>query len=198
MRGKTVLRLVPMLLLLWLPDAWVQAEESVHGVRQLTDLRQDAQLAAERQLPILLLFSTDSCEFCALIKQDYLGPMQNNAAYDRKVIIREVPTSDYHYLRDLDGELIGGDDLALRYGADLVPTVILIDSRGRQLTQPLVGFNSRHYYDRTLEARINAAVEKLRKFVGATSVARFYTDGYHGADSAKSVRLKPNRTCVCR
>lgn len=158
---RTVLLFRLLVFPLMLMQPLVHAQPAQPVIKPLTDLRDAAQRAADEQIPILLLFSTESCEFCALIKQDYLGPMSRNPAYEHRVMIREVPAVDYHYLRDFDGELIGGDDLALRYDADLIPTIVLIDSRGRVLTEPMVGFISRHYYDRTLDANIQQALEKI-------------------------------------
>ena len=126
------------------------------------DLRVEARKAADRQLPILLLFTTEDCEFCELIKSEYLLPMRNNADYAERVMIREVPAGGIHYLRDFDGRLIGGDRLALRYDADLIPTVVFIDSRGRRLVEPLVGITSRHYYDQQLDEAIERALQKVK------------------------------------
>jgi len=150
-------------LFLWLSLlAAVAAYAQSPSLKLVNDLRVEAKRAADRQLPVLLLFSTEYCEFCALIKNDYLIPMQSNPAYDDRVIIREVPADGIHSLRDFDGRLIGGDSLALRYGADLIPTVVFIDSQGRRLTEPLVGFVSRHYYDQALDAHIELALRKLK------------------------------------
>jgi thioredoxin-related protein len=159
MRNKSVvLWFFPWLLLL----AACAAHASSPSLPVVNDLRVEAQQAAARQLPILLLFSTEYCEFCQLIRQDYLVPMRQDSAYRDRVLIREVPAGGIHYLRDFDGELIGGDSLALRYGADLIPTLVFIDSRGRRLTEPLVGFVSRHYYDQALDAHIDQALGKLQ------------------------------------
>ena len=131
-------------------------------LQQIRDLREEAALVQQQQLPLLVLFSTDYCEVCAAIKTHVLKPMLKNDDYDNKVIVRELPVNDYHTLIDFDGERIGGDRVSMRYKVDLIPTVILMDHRGRPLAPPLVGMVSQHHYDQALDQRIDLALQRLR------------------------------------
>ena len=159
---KSVAVLITLAICVWLPVNVAQAQQLINAsLPQVVDLRQESQLATSRKLPLLLLFTTEHCEFCELIKHEYLLPMQQDPAYARRVIIREVPADGIHYLRDFDGKLIAGDDLALRYAADLIPTIVFIDANGRVLAEPLVGITSRHHYDQYLEERITQALRTL-------------------------------------
>ena len=140
----------------------VHAEEGdVSPIKVIKDLRVEARLAEQKSLPLLILFSVEDCEFCAYIRSEYLEPMQVNTDYSNKVIIREIIANDFYYLRDFSGELIGADKLALRYKADLSPTVVIMDSKGRVLHEPIVGIVSRHYYDKQLDEAIDTALSKL-------------------------------------
>jgi thioredoxin-related protein len=154
LRFKRLFLMFALLSALLLTEVVTATESSL---KKLIDLRADGKLAAQKHIPMLLLFSSENCEFCALIKQEYLEPMQVNKAYADKLIVREVPAGGIHYLRDFNGKTIGGDSLALRYGADLLPTVIFIDAEGRRLVPPLVGISSRHYYDQALEDHMRRA-----------------------------------------
>lgn len=138
--------------------AQVHAGDALPVIR---DLREEAQLAQQQRLPLLVLFSTDYCELCAFIKANYLVPMRKNVDYRDKVIVRELPVTDYHTLRDFDGRSVAGEDVSRRYSVDLIPTVVLMDHRGRQLAPSLVGLVSQDYYDAQLDQRIDLALRRL-------------------------------------
>ena len=127
----------------------------------IKDLRVEAQLAADNRLPILVLFSMTDCEFCEMIRSEYLQPMHNNPAYRNKVIVREIVAENFKYLRDINGELVSADTLALRYSADLSPTVVFMDAQGKMLVKSIVGIVSRDYYDKKLDDAIAQSLIKL-------------------------------------
>ena len=133
------------------------------SIKTIKDLRIESRLAKDKKLPLLILFSAEDCEFCEVIREDYLEPMLASGEYANKVIIREVMATNYDYVRDFNGELIGADNLALRYQADLSPTVVIINSDGQVLAEPLVGITSRHYYDEQLDETINNSLRMLAK-----------------------------------
>ena len=127
----------------------------------IRDLREEAKLAEQRQRPILILFSMRLCEFCAFIRQEYLIPRMNNPKSADKIIFREVQTESYKYLRDFNGEMIGADKLALRYRADLTPTLVIVNSKGEELVKKIVGITNRSYYEAELDASIDLAYKKV-------------------------------------
>jgi thioredoxin-related protein len=53
-------------------------------------------------------------------------------------------------------------DFAKRYGIRAVPTVIVFDGGGAQVTQPLVGLSSVDFYGLYLEQAIEAGLLKMR------------------------------------
>ena len=127
----------------------------------IRDLREEAKLVEQRQRPILILFSMRLCEFCAFIRQEYLIPRMNNPKSADKIIFREIQTESYKYLRDFDGEIIGADKIAMRYKADLTPTLVMINSKGEELVKKIVGITNRSYYESELDASIDAAYQKV-------------------------------------
>lgn len=127
----------------------------------IRDLRDEAKLAEQHQIPILILFSMRLCEFCAFIRQEYLIPRMQNPNLADKIVFREIQTESYKYLRDFNGEVIGADKLALRYKADLTPTLVIIDSKGEQLVNNIVGITNRSYYEAELDASIKQAYKKV-------------------------------------
>ncbi|TNF36774.1 MAG: hypothetical protein EP315_03710 [Gammaproteobacteria bacterium] len=142
----------------------VQAESTDDYVSLpiIRDMRDEAQLAEQQHQPILILFSTRRCEFCRFIRQEYLLPRMQNPAYADKILFREIQTESYKYLRDFNGNEIGADKFAMRYKADLIPTLVIINDKGEELVDKIVGITNRAYYDAELDAKINKAVTQVR------------------------------------
>ena len=126
------------------------------------DLAADARIAAERRIPLLLLFSEASCPWCERARQEFLLPMQRNPEYQAKVMMREVGTDNPAALLDFAGAKTTQAEFARRYRVLMVPTVMLLGPGGKALAEPLVGFRGADYYGYFLDQRIDAAFAQLR------------------------------------
>lgn len=131
------------------------------SVKQITDLRNESRQSAGNKV-ILLMFSSEGCEYCEFVRNSYLLPLSNNPQYKDTVLVREVLREDYNYIYDFNGNEIGGDTLALRYDIDLTPTIIFMDHRGRELSQRIVGITLLDYLDMYIDKAILESVKKLK------------------------------------
>ncbi len=126
-----------------------------------TDLPAEAREAAQRRVPILILFSQPECGYCELVKEEFLRPMIRSGEYEDKVLIRRVELGTYDTLLDFDGGEVEADEFAHRYGASLTPTVVFLDADGRPLAPSLVGVVTVDFYGGDLDARIDEARARL-------------------------------------
>ena len=126
------------------------------------DLAADARQAAARRIPLLVLFSEAGCQWCARARQEFLLPMQRNPEYDAKVIMREVGVDSSAALVDFAGRKTTQAEFARSHRVLMVPTVVLLGSRGETLAEPLVGFRVADYYGYHLDQRIDAALAQVR------------------------------------
>jgi thioredoxin-related protein len=126
------------------------------------DLAADARQAAERRIPLLLLFSEADCPWCARARLEFLLPMQRNPEYQAKVMMREVGTDNPAALVDFSGNTTTQAEFARSYRILMVPTVMLFGPRGETLAEPLAGFRIADYYGYFLDQRIDAALNELR------------------------------------
>lgn len=127
------------------------------------DLAADARLASQRKVALLVLFSEPGCSWCERVRQEYLLPMQRNPEYSAKVLMREIEIEGEAALVDFDGSRTTHAEFARRRGVNLMPTVVLMNTRGQTLAEPLVGFRGADYYGYFLDERIDAALARLRK-----------------------------------
>lgn len=154
-------------ILAWLVGSSAWAVE--RGVLPMaSDLSKLAQEAKARRAPILVLFSSAGCHYCAQVRNEFLIPTTLNADYDNKVIMVEIEAGSSMRLIGFDGKATTHGDFAARYQIHMTPTVKLLDAQGREAAIPLVGIVSRDYYGGFLDQAIDAALAKIR---GASTTA---------------------------
>ena len=127
-----------------------------------SNFKADAHDAAQRKIPVLVLFSSPGCGYCERVKSDYLVPMQKDPAYRKKVIIREVTVGDKSPITDFDGSTTTEGTFAAFNNVFMVPTVKVFDARGNEASEAIVGLLSADYYFGYLEAAIEEGTRKVR------------------------------------
>ena len=130
-------------------------------MRNVTDLREEAAAARSQNLVLLLEFSSDDCPYCRKLEKLFLLPMQRNASYDSKVLIRMISLSDFDTVIDFDGNALTTNDFASRYGVDFTPTLLFLDADGTELSERLVGIWSEDFYGWFIDTRIDEARSRL-------------------------------------
>ncbi len=143
------------------------ADTGSHATRpeliKIKDLRETASLAQSRQLPILIMFGTDECPFCELLKEDFLIPMIISGDYTDKIILREAHIGYGAQIIDFSGKKISIGEFSARYGVTLFPTTIFIDSKGQVLTEKIIGITTPSLFGGTLDDHIDEAFMFVRK-----------------------------------
>ena len=155
-------RLVPTRWILACLAALIVAAPACAQMTQARDLAADARLAAERRIPLLVLFSEAGCPWCQRARQEFLLPMQRNPEYQAKVMMREVGVDSTAALVDFAGKTTTQAKFARRSQIGMAPTVMLFGARGEVLGEPLVGFGSADYYGYFIDQRIDSALAQLR------------------------------------
>lgn len=126
------------------------------------DLQADAHSAAQRRIPILLMFASETCGYCLQVEAEYLLPLLRDPNYADKVIIRKVLVRDLRPLVDFDGARVETGRFADRYAAPLVPTLVFVDAQGREISERLVGLTTLDFYWGYLQRSLDLAHEQLR------------------------------------
>jgi len=124
-------------------------------IETVTDLSALNMQSEKAKLPVLLLFSAEDCDYCEAIRQNYLIPMIRSGAYASKVLFRQVDIDEYTMIRDEKGNQMGGDQLALKYDVEVTPTILFINSQGKELVERIVGLSGADYFDYMLDEKIS-------------------------------------------
>ena len=157
--------MVSLCLTIALGSAMVSAKPSTadsHRVKISENLYQDAQLAKQKGVPLVVMFSQDSCLYCRIVRENFLEPMLINGEYDDKVVVREVKIDSFEDVKNFDGKMIPSDELATELRAYLTPTVIVFDSTGK-VHHRIVGLVNEHYYSAELDTAIESTYGKIHQ-----------------------------------
>jgi thioredoxin-related protein len=127
-----------------------------------SDLQADAGIADSRRLPILLLFTAISCEYCELLEEDFLEPMLLGGEYEDRVIIRKVVLDNGSRLTDFSGRRRDATALSDDYKVFVTPTILFLDSDGTELAERILGINTPELFGGYLDDCIETALMKVR------------------------------------
>ena len=146
-------------LVLWLatllaPYAVMAEEPAVPEVNDFLGLRTEMQ---EKKLPLLLAFRADYCGYCAQLEREYLNPMVQSDKYTNRILIRRFSLGKEETITDFNGKPINADDFANRYHAYITPTLVFLDTQGKEVAEHLLGYNNPDFYGAYLESAIETA-----------------------------------------
>ncbi|MDJ0807161.1 MAG: thioredoxin fold domain-containing protein [Gammaproteobacteria bacterium] len=126
------------------------------GIHKCTakDWALTSQEAKKSNTPILILFTADACGYCERLKQDVLNPMFERDKQNLMAVVREVDINTGGKMIDFNGERIRSRQFKARYKVYATPTLLMLDSHGNLLANPIVGYNSEEEYRALLASRL--------------------------------------------
>jgi thioredoxin-related protein len=128
---------------------------SLPVVKDLAELGKESDRAG---VPILLMFSSASCEYCQRLEEDVLRPIRLSGMDPKQVLVRKIMLDEYETLKLFSGEKQDADRYALTvHGVSVVPTVALVDGNGKDLVPKIVGYNTPGLYENYLDEAIKVS-----------------------------------------
>lgn len=135
---------------------------SREDVPMADNLKTVGAMAESRRVPIMLIFASPFCIYCDRVKAEYLGPMVDDPAYRDKVIIRQIEAGADTALIGFDGRKTTHGAYAASQKIAMVPTIKVVDGRGRELAKPIVGFLAPDFYFGYILDAMTEGLEKMR------------------------------------
>lgn len=132
-------------------------------VPQSNDLARLGHDARNNKLPVLLVFSAEHCTYCQLLEDEILKPMLLSGDYTNKVLINKIMLDNEDDIRDFNGDAVNASTLAQRYNVYVTPTILFLDSNGRELGERLIGINTIEMFGGLVDHAIDTSLEKLHK-----------------------------------
>ena len=133
------------------------------ALKEGSNLASDGAEASKKQIPVLMFFSMQHCPYCIEVEEDYLKPMLRNSEYDSKVIIRKVKIDGIGIVHDFNGKERDPAEFSEEYNVSMVPTLVLVNSKGKKIAPAIIGIRNSHYYSSELDDAIDASTKKIRE-----------------------------------
>jgi thioredoxin-related protein len=121
------------------------------------DWSQTAKLAQESKAPILILYTAHECAYCERLKAEVLQPMFKSDHENHLAVVREVDINTGGKMTDFNGEPIRSRQFKQRYHVFATPTLLILDSDGTPLRDPIVGYNSQEQYQTLLKSALKGS-----------------------------------------
>ncbi|MDA8360455.1 MAG: thioredoxin fold domain-containing protein [Gammaproteobacteria bacterium] len=131
------------------------------------DLRSLGALALARRTPIVLLFRSHTCRYCAVVAHQFLDPAAREPQY-RRVLFRSVYIDSNRPLTDFAGVHTTEARFAARYHIRLVPDIQFYDGHGRQVAHRLLGLSTPDFYASYLSAALHRAMRACARSPAGT------------------------------
>ncbi|WP_240493411.1 thioredoxin [Pandoraea sp. ISTKB] len=145
-------------------DRKVAAQQQA-AVPLATDFSAHARRAASLDMPLIVLVSLRDCVYCGPIRQRELAPLVRSGKYE----VREIGMDSTTPVRDFDGSTTTGVVWARAHGVKVSPTVLLLDTSGRPVADPLIGAGLPDFYGAYLDDAIARGRARLHPGSGTTT-----------------------------
>lgn len=125
------------------------------------DIARAAADAKRANVPLVLVFAQDHCDFCDRLDRDILNPSYSSGLFEGRAKVRRVMIDSYLNTRDFDGKPLDKDQLRSRFKVFVTPTVMVFDSKGTELVPSIIGIENAEFYSAYLDMAIDDARARL-------------------------------------
>lgn len=148
------------MLLLFVNTAYSAANSTT--LPEVTNLHELAEKAQRKNLPIVLAFGAEWCEFCEVLREKVLNPMALGGRYEGQyAYIRYVSIDEDDPIPDWEGQPILKRTLAEKMNADLTPTVLFLNRYGQEIAPRIVGIATLELYAALIHKSLNLSYRTL-------------------------------------
>ena len=131
-------------------------------LRMADNLHDLGREASHRKIPVVLCFSSEYCEYCDLVRDEFLNHLSTDPAFMNKLLLREVRMDSILPLLDFSRQSISHAAFTEQRAIELVPTIQFTDGMGDILVEDIVGVTTLGYYGAYLEQAIEQSLNILR------------------------------------
>ena len=141
----------------------VAIESAAQGeLRMANDLHGLGRESDLRKIPVVLFFSSVHCEYCDLVRDEFLNHLSTDPVFMNKLLLREVRMDSIRPLLDFSRQSISHAAFTEQRAIELVPTIQFTDGVGDILVEDIVGVTTLGFYGAYLEQAIEQSLNILR------------------------------------
>jgi thioredoxin-related protein len=146
------------LLLLTGPRSLFAVEDEIPAA---SNLAQTGQMSLQQGIPAVVFVSRDACPYCRTLRKKILKPMLAAGKFEQRAILMEISLDGGGLLTDFENKQVTAADFGASYQAEITPTLLFLDSEGREIGKRLIGISNLELYSHYLQKSIDEALLAL-------------------------------------
>lgn len=127
-------------------------------IPQVNNLAKVGEDAARQGIPTIVFVSRDACPYCRSLCQSVLGPMFATNKFAGRAVLVEVSLDRESLMTGFDGRQLSGKEFGEIYQPQITPTLLFLDSAGREISKRRVGVSNLDLYSHYLKKSIDEAL----------------------------------------
>ncbi len=115
------------------------------------NLSEIGRISRQQDIPVIVFVSRDACPYCRTLRDTILGPMLTANKFEHRAILVELSLDRSETLTGFENKQMTAAAFGERYQAKITPTLLFLDSKGREVSKRIVGISNLEFYGHYLQ-----------------------------------------------
>lgn len=150
--------LISLLLLIGSQSLFAVEDE----IPSANNLAETGRMSRQQDIPAVVFVSRDACPYCRTLRDKILKPMLAADKFEHRAILVEVSLDQTKLLTDFENKQVTAKAFGEHYRAEITPTLLFLDSEGREIGKRIIGISNLEFYGHYLQKSIDQALLAIR------------------------------------
>ena len=141
------------------PQSLLAAGGDIPAADNLAEVGRSSQ---EQGIPAIVFVSRDTCPYCRTLRDTILRPMFAAGKFEQRAILVEISLDRVEPLTGFENQRITAAAFGQLYKSEITPTLLFLDSEGREIARRIVGISNLELYGFYLQKSIDEALKSIR------------------------------------
>jgi len=124
----------------------------------VNNLGETGLISRQQGIPIIVFVSRDACPYCRTLRNNILGPMLAADKFDHRAILVELSLDRVEPFTGFENRQMTAKAFGQFYRAEISPTLLFLDSEGREIGKRIIGISNLEFYGHYLQKSIDEAL----------------------------------------
>jgi len=126
------------------------------------NLSEIGRISQQQEIPVIVFVSRDACPYCRTLRDTILRPMLTASKFEHRAILVEISLDRGEMLTGFEDKQMTAGAFGELYQAEITPTLLFLDSNGREVSKRLVGISNLEFYGHYLQKSTDQALLAIR------------------------------------
>ena len=126
------------------------------------DLSEIGRISQQQDIPVIVFVSRDACPYCRTLRDTILKPMLTANKFEHRAVLVELSLDRVETLTGFEDKQMTARAFGELYQAEITPTLLFLDSNGREISKRIVGISNLEFYGHYLQKSTDEALLAIR------------------------------------